>query len=102
MTAAEIHRVSFLRVFFSLGKSALLHRNVKIIQAPSLLETFLNIKKQFEIDVDATCITLKSKNILLFVFQFLEKMFFNTMYGINVVISFDGCFSFKMEDCLFI
>ena len=42
--------------------------------------TFPNIKQQFEIDVDATRVTLISKNILLFAFQFLEKMFFNTMF----------------------
>ena len=52
----------------------------KIVQAPSLVETFPNIKQQFEIDVDMTCTALISKNILLFVFQFLEKMFFNTMF----------------------
>ena len=52
----------------------------KIVQAPSLAETFPNIKQQFEIDVDMTCTALISKNILLFVFQFLEKMFFNTMF----------------------
>ena len=74
----------------------------KIMQAPSLLETFSNIKKQFQTDVDATCIILISKNILLFVFQFFEKMFFNTMYCVNAVMSFDRCFSFKMEDRLFI
>ena len=28
----------------------------------SFTETFLNIKQQFEIDVDATCVTLISKN----------------------------------------
>ena len=51
----------------------------KIVPAPSLVETFPNIKQQFEIDVDATRTVSISKNILLFVFQFLEKMFFNTM-----------------------
>ena len=50
------------------------------VQAPSLVETFPNIKQQFEIDVDATCVTLISKNILFFIFQFLEKGFFNTMF----------------------
>ena len=55
---------------------------LKIIQTPSLLETFPNIIQQFEIDVDATRITLISKNILLFVFQFLEKVFFNAMFEI--------------------
>ena len=52
----------------------------KIIQTPSLVETFPNIIQQFEIDVDATLIALISKNILLFVFQFLEKVFFNVMF----------------------
>ena len=51
----------------------------KLVRAPSLVETFPNIKQQFEIDVDATRTVSISKNILLFVFQFLEKMFFNTM-----------------------
>ena len=55
-------------------------RKFKIVRAPSLVETFQNIKQQFEIDVDATCTALISKNILLFVFHFLEKMFFNTMF----------------------
>ena len=50
------------------------------VQAPSLVETFPNIKQQFEIDVDATCVTVISKNILFFIFQFLEKGFFNTMF----------------------
>ena len=43
----------------------------KIVRARSLVITFPNIKQQFEIDVDATRITLISKNILLFVFQFI-------------------------------
>ena len=58
-------------------------RKSKIVQAPSLVETIPNIKQQFEIDVDAKRTTLISKNILLslmFVFQFLGKMFFNTMF----------------------
>ena len=46
----------------------------------SLVEAFPNIKQQFGIDVDAALGTLISKNILFFVFQFLEKMFFNTMF----------------------
>ena len=45
----------------------------KVVRAPSLIETFLNIKQQFEIDVDATRTALISKNILLLVFQFPEK-----------------------------
>ena len=53
---------------------------LKIIQTPSLVETFPNIIQQFEIDADATRIALISKNILLFVFQFLEKVFFNAMF----------------------
>ena len=53
----------------------------KIVRAPSLVvETFPKIKQQFEIDVDVTRVTLISKNVLFFVFQFLEKMFFNTMF----------------------
>ena len=56
------------------------------VQAPSLVETFPNIKQQFEIDVDATCVTLISKNILFFIFQFLEKGFFNTMFEIVKII----------------
>ena len=48
-------------------------RKIKIGPAPSLVETFQNIKQQLEIDVDATRITFISKNILLFVFYFLEK-----------------------------
>ena len=52
----------------------------KIVRVPSLTETFPNIKQKFEIDVDAARVTLLSKNILFFVFQFLEKMFFNTMF----------------------
>ena len=52
----------------------------KIVQALSLVETFPNIKQQFEIDVDATQVTLISKNNLFFVFQFFEKMSFNTMF----------------------
>ena len=52
----------------------------KIVQAPSLVETFPNIIQQFEKDVDVTRIALISKNILLFVFQFLEKIFFYTMF----------------------
>ena len=55
-------------------------RKSKIVRAPSLVETFPNIIQQFEIDVDATRIALISKNILLFVFQFLEKIFFNSMF----------------------
>ena len=54
--------------------------NRKIVRVPSLTETFPNIKQKFEIDVDAARVTLLSKNILFFVFQFLEKMFFNTMF----------------------
>ena len=52
----------------------------KIVRAPSPVETFPNIKQQFEIDVDATHVTLIRKNILLLVFQFLEKMIFNIMF----------------------
>ena len=48
-------------------------RKRKIVRAPSLVETFPNIIQQFEVDVDATRISLISKNILLFVFRFLEK-----------------------------
>ena len=55
-------------------------REIKIVQAPSVVETFPNIKQQFEIDVDATRTALISKNILIFVFQFLEKTFSNTMF----------------------
>ena len=55
-------------------------REIKIVQAPSVVETFPNIKQQFEIDVDATRTALISKNILIFVYQFLEKMFSNTMF----------------------
>ena len=54
----------------------------KIVRAPSPVETFPNIKQQFEIDVDATRLFFKSKNILFFVFQFLEKISFNTMFKI--------------------
>ena len=56
------------------------NRKIKIAQAPSVVETFPNIKQQFRIDVDATRTALTSKNILLFVFQFLEKMFSNSMF----------------------
>ena len=52
----------------------------KIVQTLSLVETFPNMKQQFEIDADATRTALICENILLFVFQFLEKMFFNTMF----------------------
>ena len=52
----------------------------KIVRVPLLVETSPNIKQQFEIDVDAIRIALISKNTLLFVFQFLEKIFFNTMF----------------------
>ena len=55
-------------------------RKSKIVRAPSLVETFPNIIQQFETDVDATRIALISKNILPFVFQFLEKILFNTMF----------------------
>ena len=55
-------------------------RKIKIVRAPSLVETLPNIKQQFETDVDAIRTALISKNILLFVFQFLEKMFFNSMF----------------------
>ena len=52
----------------------------KIVRAPSLVETFPNIIHQVEVDVDATSIALISKNIVLSVFQFLEKIFFNAMF----------------------
>ena len=52
----------------------------KIVRVLSLEETFPNIKQQFEIDVDATRVTLISKNILFFVFQLLEKMLFHTTF----------------------
>ena len=52
----------------------------KIVRAPSLVEIFSNIIHQFEINVDARRTALISKNILLFVFQFLGKIFFNTMF----------------------
>ena len=45
-----------------------------MVRAPSLVEIFPNIKQQFEIDVDAIRIALVSKNILLFVFQFIETV----------------------------
>ena len=91
----------------------------KIVQAPSLVETLPN-KQQSEIDVDARCTALISKNILLFVFQFLEtpclkllRVFDNLKHvdrlfqtvdvkQDNVFWSehapLDGCFSFKMKD----
>ena len=53
---------------------------MKNSMSTSLVETFPNIKQQFGIDVDVALGTLISKNILFFVFQFLEKMFFNTMF----------------------
>ena len=53
---------------------------IKNSMSTSLVEVFPNIKQQFGIDVDAALGTLISKNILFFVFQFLEKMFFNTMF----------------------
>ena len=68
----------------------------KIVRAPSLVETFPNIEQQFEIVVDVTRVTLKSKKILFFVFQFLEKMFFNTM--LKLLRLFDN---FKHVDKLF-
>ena len=49
-------------------------RKQKMVRAPSLVEIFPNIKQQFEIDVDAIRIALVSKNILLFVFQFIETV----------------------------
>ena len=55
-------------------------RKIKIVRAPSLAETLTNIKQQFETDVDAIRTAFISKNILLFVFQFLEKIFFNSMF----------------------
>ena len=58
----------------------------KIVRVLSLEETFPNIKQQFEIDVDATRIVLINKNILLFDFQFLEEMFFNTMFETVTII----------------
>ena len=51
-----------------------------MVQATALVETCLNIKQQFDIDVDETGTALISKNITLFVFQFPEIMFFNTMF----------------------
>ena len=74
LNAKETHRPT------SNGTNSKTTRKSKIVQAPSLVETFPNIKQQFEIDVDATCVTLISKNILFFIFQFLEKGFFNTMF----------------------
>ena len=68
----------------------------KIVRAPSLVETFPNIEQEFEIVVDVTRVTLKSKKILFFVFQFLEKMFFNTM--LKLLRLFDN---FKHVDKLF-
>ena len=53
---------------------------MKNSMSTSLVETFPNIKQQFGIDVDVALGTLISKNILFFVFQFFEKMFFNTMF----------------------
>ena len=53
---------------------------VEIVPVPSPVGTFLNIRQQFEIDVNKTRAALISKNIVLFVFQFLEKMWFNTMF----------------------
>ena len=75
LNVKETHRPSSNRTNCkTTGKS-------KIVRAPSLVvETFPNIKQQFEIDVDATRVALISKNVLFFVFQFLEKMFFNTMF----------------------
>ena len=45
----------------------------KIIQTPSLVETFPNIIQQFEIDVDATHITLIKKTSCSLFFSFLKK-----------------------------
>ena len=42
----------------------------------------MKMKQQFDIDVDATRTALISKNIVLFVFQFLEKLYFNAMFEI--------------------
>ena len=94
----------------------------------SLVETFQNIKQQFEIDVDVTPTALIRKNIWLLVFQFFEKVFFsNLLETLRVSDNFkhvgklfqtvgvkqdnvfwsehvllDGCFSFKTEDFVFI
>ena len=45
-----------------------------------MVETFQNIRQQFEINDDATRTSFISKNILLIAFEFLEKMSFNTMF----------------------
>ena len=51
-----------------------------MVQATSLVETCLNIKQQFDIDIDETGTALISKNITFFAFQFPEKMFLNAMF----------------------
>ena len=67
-------------------------RKIKLVQAPSLVEIFQNIKQQFEIDVDVIRTALISKNILLFVFHFHEKMLFNTMFEtVKSILYFQTC-----------
>ena len=46
----------------------------KIVQEPSLEETFLNMKQQFKIDVDVTYISLEMSGSLFF--SFLKKCSF--------------------------
>ena len=52
----------------------------KIVQAPSLVGTLLNMKQQFKIDVNVTCISLAKMPGSLF-FSFLKKCsFLNTTF----------------------
>ena len=50
-------------------------RKSKIVRAPSLVETFPNIKQQFEIDLDAMLTVLISKTSCSLFFSFLKNVF---------------------------
>ena len=45
-----------------------------------IVRVFLQVETFPKIDVDVLCTAFISKNILLIVFQFLEKIFLNTMF----------------------